>query len=114
MKINYWETNRYQSPVMDFILAQPPKAGAKIQWVIDLFEEQGLALMKTKFLKSLKGCSLYELKVTFQGFFYRILLIIQSSEAWLLSAFKKKSNNTPVKEIKIALAYANTLSLSLC
>ena len=103
MEVVYWETNRGRSPVLEFIIEQQPKARVKIQKVIDYFEERGKALIHSTYLTSLSGHDLYELRIRFTNVFYRIFVVIKDTVAWLVHGFKKKTNETPQKEISVAL-----------
>lgn len=109
METELWENDSGRSPVDDFTWDQPPKARAKILWVIVFFEEKGLDLLFTDFLTKLQGYKLFELKILYGGVYYRIFLVIVDDIAWLLHAFKKKTDHTPPKEIKVALGRARQL-----
>jgi phage-related protein len=104
MNIEYWELNANHTPVLDFIEEQAEAAQAKIQKVTDFFEEQGMRLLNTQYMSKLKGVDLYELKIKWKGLAYRIFAVIKGSIAYLVHAFIKKTENTPMREIKLALA----------
>jgi len=102
MKVNYWETDN-EAPVLSFIQGEPVKAGAKIQKIIDYFEEQGLSLLNTQYLKKIQGHrELYELRIIWSGIKYRILLVIRDSIAWLVHAFIKTSKKIPLHHLQLA------------
>lgn len=110
MEIEVWENESGRSPVRDFIMTESPKAQRRIQWVLDLFEEKGLSfILFTGHVNKLQGYKMYEIVVSYGGVFYRIFFVIAKGIAWLLHAFKKKTNATPLKEIKIALKRAKQL-----
>lgn len=102
MDIEYWEMKKDYSPVAEFIFAEPAKAQAKIQKVVEFYQEEGLSLLGSQFLKKLHGYDIYELRIRYQKISYRIFFIIFNSISWLVHAFKKKSDATPQKEIDIA------------
>jgi len=112
MKIEYWENSSDKSPVKEYIQnIIDNKAKNKIRWVIqDLLVEFGIGIIKTKHGKKLKGYSLYELIIPYNGIYHRIIFCVISDTAWLLHAFGKKSNHTPKKEIKITLNRQNFLN----
>ena len=102
MDIDYWESERGVSPVYEFIRSQPPEAQIRIQRTIGYFRERGFQLLQSPLLKKLNGYDIYELRISIQRVCYRIFLIYYKSSSWLVHAFKKKSNNTPQREIDVA------------
>jgi phage-related protein len=77
---------------------------------IDHLQQQGLGLLATKKMKQLTGYKhLYELITNFKGVGYRIIFTVVNGEAWLLEAFKKKSNQTPQRHIDTALGRCNQI-----
>lgn len=103
MIIDYWNFDN-TAPVLSFMAEQPPQAGAKIQKIIDFFETDGMALLGPKYLKKIVGYpELYELRIKWKGFAYRIMVVIRNSVAYLVSGFIKKSEKTPLSEIRIAI-----------
>ncbi len=103
MTINYWETNN-SSPVVSFMQGEPAGAGSTMQRWIDFFEQTGMALLNTPYLKKIQGYKeLYELRVKWKGFAYRIMMVVRGSVAWLVHAFRKTTEKTPLHEIKLAV-----------
>lgn len=114
MEIEFWETSSGRSPVEEFITELPAKTQEKIVWAIDKLETYGTKLVhEGKLLVKLVGYNLYELRVKINKIFYRILLVFIGTTAWLLHAFKKKTNNTPIKEINTALGRSKLLGYQL-
>ncbi|HEX9722446.1 MAG TPA: type II toxin-antitoxin system RelE/ParE family toxin [Candidatus Paceibacterota bacterium] len=105
MYIEQWEDGRGNHPVEEFIIQQPSKAQAKIAWTIGLLESQGMDLLRTKHMERLHGYkpTLYELKIYIMRKFYRIFFVVSDNTAWFLHAFAKKTNETPRKDIEIAV-----------
>ncbi len=99
-KINYYQTGRGNYPVQDFIEEQDLKTYAKIISSIDLLSKHG-PLLKPPDIKKLQN-NLYELRI-FGKIAVRIFYTFYKGEYYLLNAFKKKSQKTPLKELKIAL-----------
>jgi phage-related protein len=111
MKINFWKTDSGRSPVLIFMEKQDPKASSRMIKDLDHFEDKGLVLLADhNKLKRLHGYkNMYEIKTYFKGVYYRIIFTVLRGEAWLLEAFKKKSDDTPVRFIKTALARKQSL-----
>lgn len=110
MKINIWQTSAGSSPVIKFINDQEDKPASRMMKDIEHLEEQGLRLLATKKMKQLTGYKhLYELITNFRGVGYRIIFTVINGEAWLLEAFKKKSDETSQRHINNALNRRNQL-----
>lgn len=99
-KIYFFQTARGDYPVKKFINQQDATTCAKIIHVIDLLEIYGPHLTPP-YSKKLQD-KLYELR-TKGKIAVRILYTMQGGTSYLLHAFKKKSQKTPIKEIKTAL-----------
>lgn len=105
MEIIFWPPSGENSPIRDFIASiESQKDKKRIINVLDLFEEQGLNLLKTNYLDKVKPHDLFEIKIRCSTVTYRILLTIRNGSAELKHAFKKKSRKIPQKEISIALS----------
>lgn len=102
-KIDYFETASDKSPVKDFIDKLPVKTQTKIYNTLELLSEFGLSL-GLPHAKKITGTPLWELRVLGEKssrFFY----IAKIGHSFLLlHGFSKKSQKTPPKEIKTALA----------
>ena len=99
-KVNFFQTTRKTYPVRDFILEQEQTTRAKIDLYFNLLSESG-PFLKPPYIKKIHE-KLYELRVT-GSISVRIFYTIIGNEYYLLHAFKKQSDKTPSKEIKIAL-----------
>jgi len=114
MEVELWENHQGISPVGDFIEGQSIKAKKKIIWVIEQLEDKGIMLLYyTDHMKKLHGHKMFQLSTRYDKTFFRILFVIKRETAWLLHAFKKKTNHTSLKEIKIALNRAKLLEIKL-
>lgn len=110
MKINIWQTVAGGSPVINFIDDQEVKPASRMMKDIEHLEEQGLNLLATKKVKQLTGYKhLFELITNFRGVGFRIIFTVINREAWLLEAFKKKSDETPRRHINNALNRRNQI-----
>ena len=99
-KVKFFQTARGDYPVKEFIDEQNPMIRSKIALSILLLKNQG-PFLKPPYIKKLQD-KLYELRIsgTTQ---IRIFYTIYHSEYYLLSAFSKKTQKTPNKELKIAV-----------
>lgn len=99
-KVKFFETSRGDYPVQDFIDKQDKNTQSRIALSIGLLASQG-PFLKPPYIKKLRN-NLYELRISGK-IAIRIFYTIQNNEYYLLHAFKKKSQKTPVRELKIAL-----------
>lgn len=99
-KVNFYQNLRGESSVQEFILAQEKINISKITRYIDLLENNG-PFLKPPYIKKIQD-KLYELRISGQAEI-RIFYTIRNGEYYLLHAFKKKTQQTPLKELKIAL-----------
>lgn len=98
MQIKLWENPTGRSPVLKFIRSIPVNHGQRIIKDIEQLEKFGIdqLIEGSSKLKLLRGkYILYQLTTKIQGMSYRVLIYRTSSEAWLVEAFKKKTNKTP-------------------
>src|SRR3989344_8759673 len=99
-KVLFYQTARGNYPVKEFIQKQDEATYAKILHLILLLKNNG-PFLKPPYIKKLQS-GLYELRTTGKVA-VRIFYTMINNEYYLLHAFKKKTNKTPVKEIKIVL-----------
>lgn len=99
-KVLFFQTARGDSPVEDFIKEQDEATYAKVLQSIKLLANNG-PFLKPPYIKKLQG-KLYELRISGKVAI-RIFYTIIKNEYYLLHAFKKKTQKTPAKELKIAI-----------
>ena len=99
-KVKFFQTSRGDSPVKEFIEEQDEAIYAKVLHAIRLLANNG-PFLKPPYIKKLQS-KLYELRIS-GVVAIRIFYTIHNNEYYLLHAFKKKSQKTPIKEIKTAL-----------
>ncbi len=99
-KVKFFQTARGDNPIEDFIKAQDKRTYAKILTSISLLKEGG-PFLKPPYIKKLRD-KLYELRIS-GTVAIRIFYTVKTGEYYLLYVFKKKSQQTPNKELKIAL-----------
>ena len=95
-----FESKRKERFVEEFIKSQNSSTVAKITHTIDLLEKHG-PYLGMPHAKKLTG-KLYELRIRGKEE-VRIIYAFVNNRIYLLHAFKKKTQKTPVREIKIAL-----------
>lgn len=99
-KVLFFQAARGESPIEDFIEHQDSATYAKILHLILLLKNNG-PFLKPPYIKKLQA-NLYELRITGK-IPVRIFYTMINNEYYLLHIFKKKTNKTPNKEIKIAV-----------
>lgn len=99
-KVNFYQTLRGEYPVRVFIKEQDKDTYAKILSYILLLKTHG-PFVKPPYAKKLQD-KLYELRISGKVAI-RIFYTIFGNEYYLLHAFKKKSQKTPERELKIAI-----------
>ena len=101
-RLIYWESASGQQPIYNFIEKQDKISQAKIYNTFELLIEYGTSL-KVPHVKKVTGTSLWELRILGSNnlrFFY--ITYIRNSFL-ILHAIKKKTNKTPVKDIRLAV-----------
>lgn len=99
-KVKFFQTSRGDFPVSDFIEKQDKTTQTRIAHSIHLLESYG-PFLKPPDIKKLHD-KLYELRVSGK-LAIRIFFTLFNSEYYLLHAFKKKSQKTPTRELKVAI-----------
>src|SRR3990167_2591929 len=99
-KVKFFQTGRGDYPVKEFVSVQDEATYAKIIHAIGLLANNG-PYLKPPYIKKLYQ-KLYELR-TSGKIAVRIFYTVSNGEYYLLHAFKKKTEKTPKKELKIGL-----------
>ncbi len=111
MEIQFYQTSRKKYPILKFIKTLPKSHQKKIASKIDRLERYGLqnsiCIGIVKKIQGQKYKGLYELLVNYDKCFYRITFYIKNGKYCLIHAFKKKSNKTPIKELKKSISRIN-------
>jgi len=103
-KIEYYETAAAGSvPVAEFVDNLAPQAQAKFIRSFELVEQYGL-LLREPWVKNIKGVpKLRELRFSSFGEIYRVFFFpVPGRKLILLHGFKKKSQETPKRELQTA------------
>ncbi len=99
-RVLFFRTARDDSPVEDFIKEQDEATHAKVLQSIKLLANSG-PFLKPPYIKKLQD-KLYELRISGKVAI-RIFYTITNNEYYLLHTFKRKTQKTPSKELKVAL-----------
>lgn len=99
-KVYFFQTSRKHYPVKEFIENQSFSVQARINKSIRLLVNHG-PFLKPPYIKKLDH-NLYELRIKTQ-IAIRIFYSPKNNCYYLLHAFKKKSQKTPSRELKVAL-----------
>jgi phage-related protein len=99
-KVIYFESVRGERFVKEFVDKQRSEVRAKYAGMIDFLEKYG-PFLSGKYTKKLKK-NLYELRITGKEQI-RVFYTVRQREIILLHSFKKKTQKTPLKEIKTAI-----------
>lgn len=107
--IETFETDSSDQPVDEFIKKQQPKAKAKIAHIIKLLKQHGnrLGMPHSKAL----GSGLCELRIRGKEEL-RFLYCFQGRTIIILHGFKKQTQQTPQKELNLALQRMKTLTVA--
>lgn len=99
-KVYFFQTARGDHPVKNFIILQNEASQARINKSIRLLINYG-PFLKPPYIKKIKG-KIFELRVRGNNP-VRIFYIQKQNSIFLLHAFKKKSQKTPLRELKTAI-----------
>jgi len=98
-QILFYANNRGERPVQEFIHKLSPKPRSKVIALVRLLKEFG-TFLKMPYAKKITK-NIYELRIRGKEE-VRIFYAISHRNIYLLHAFKKKSQEIPLKEIKLA------------
>jgi len=107
--IDLFESPRKEKPVGVFIKSLEKNTRAKVAYSVNLLREYGpnLAMPYSKFI----GSKLYELRIRGRED-VRIFYSFLDNKIYLLHGFKKKTQKTPQKEIRLTLERLKILTKS--
>ena len=107
--VETFETRSGDKVVDDFVKNQQPQAKAKIAHTVNLLEKHGnrLGMPHSKAL----GSGLFEMRIRGKEEI-RILYCFKDRTIWLLHGFKKQTQQTPQKEINIAIQRMISVNLT--
>jgi len=101
-EINFYRDKLGYCPVEEFIDSLNAKQAQKIAWVLRLIEEQ--ESIPSSYLKKLVNTEeIWEVRIQLGNNIFRVLGFFEDNNLIILtSAFHKKSQKTPKKEIELA------------
>lgn len=105
-KVKFFQNSRGDFPVKNFIQEQDEVTYAKILLSVKLLKENG-PFLKPPYIKKLQN-KLYELRISGK-IATRIFYTLHNNEYYLLHAFKKGSQKTPLKELRLAIDRMNEI-----
>lgn len=98
-----WTVDFYDNRVVKDIKAWPLNIRAKFTWIIDLIEEQGLQNVSMPHIKCMKK-GLFEIRANAHEGIGRAFFCVKKGKVIIiLSAFIKKTQKTPQKELDLAI-----------
>lgn len=110
-QILFYQSASGRDQLINLITAQKPHVVIKIRNGIRLLQEYGLKLINISWVKKLKGYQhIYELRIKADVIIRIIFVIKKPNRFILLHLFIKKSNKTPLKEIKTAIKRAKDIT----
>jgi len=101
-EIHFYRTESNICPIEDFLDSLTAKQAQKVAWVLQLIEE--LDQTPPQYLKKLVNTQdIWEVRIQISGNIFRLLGFLDAGDLIILNhAFQKKTQKTPLKEIKIA------------
>lgn len=105
-QVKFFQNQRGDKPVEEFILQQEKTIYTRIIRLIDLIKDNG-PLIRPPYAKKIRD-NIWELRVSGKNAI-RVLYCFINNEFYLLHIFKKKTDKTPAKEIKIAIDRAQKI-----
>ena len=107
-KIYFYKSASGKEIIIDEINNLDSQSVVKTRNAIRLFEEYGLSLVNTKWVKKIsKKPSIFELRVTGNKQIRILFSEISANEYLFTNIFVKKSQKTPTKEIETAIKRLN-------
>jgi phage-related protein len=102
--VEFYRTEHDRCPVEEFLDSLSDKHAQKVAWVLRMVER--IERVPEQYLKKLAGTEhLWEIRVQVAGNHYRFLGFFDGPSLLILtSAFSKKQQKTPVREIEVAQA----------
>ena len=101
-EVNFYKTISGKSPIKEFLDSLPGKQVQKITWVLEIIEESRI-VPKQYFKKLVNTDDIWEVRVISSSTIFRLLGFFDGNELVILTnGFVKKTQKTPLKEIKLA------------
>lgn len=102
--VEFYSTSDDNSPVLDWYESLDDKAKAKLIWIFQLLETNGIEV-GMPYIKPL-GDKLYEVRADVNRNTFRVVYFLHTGRRFiLLHGFQKKTQKTPEKELERARKY---------
>lgn len=99
--VEYYETADGHDPIREYLDSLPARDARAVSQLIDLLERQGISLGMPH-ARPIQGSRLWELRTRGSNH-HRIFYVARSGQTFLLlHSFAKKTEKTPVREIRTA------------
>ena len=106
-EIEFFRLENGDCPIINFLDIQPGKVAQKITWVLKIIEENEM-IPKSYFKKLTSSENIYECRIDSGNNTYRIFGFFGNGNKLILTnGFQKKTQKSPVSEIKKAEKYKN-------
>jgi len=101
-EIKFYKNQSGKSPVEAFLNSLSAKQAQKVIWTLKLIAE--LETVPKQYFKKLTNTDdIWEVRIQFGGNIFRLLGFIEEEKLIILNhAFQKKTQKTPIKEIKLS------------
>ena len=101
-EVNFFITSSGKSPITDFLDSLSGKQVQKITWILEIIEEYDI-VPKQYFKKLVNTDDIWEVRVIISSNIFRLLGFFDGANLVILTnGFAKKTQKTPLKEIKLA------------
>ena len=99
---SFYRTASGKCPIEEHLDSLSDEQAAKIAWVLKLIRE--LDQIPSKYFKKLVNTNdIWEVRINFSGDTFRLLGFFEGQDRIILTnSFQKKSQKTPVKQIRLA------------
>jgi phage-related protein len=102
MQFILWENENGTSYAQDFIESHGTVLALKLGIRIGDLQNASFAnLLQSQTIKKIRG-ELYEIRIKIKKINYRFLFVRRENVGWIVEAFVKKTNKTPLKYIETA------------
>lgn len=116
MEIEFLKLENGRTPVFDFLRSLGEKAEARVLKTLESIEQNPIGFIGLSgIIKKMAGYSkynLYEIRIRHNKILYRILCCIKDSTIYLVHVFVKKTQKTPLSEIKTAINRISSYNLT--
>lgn len=102
LQIYYYLTESGKNPISNFINSLQPREQTKVDYLLRLLKEYGVQIGMPH-AKKIQGTSLWELRIKSKRVIRLFYAAYLQGSFVILHGFVKKTQKTPVKEIRLAL-----------